>query len=203
MKRWTLDKLLAADRNAGAVFLALVELAAGKRQIHKTRASIRAVCGLSERRITTAMHALRDAGWIRLAIQSDEAKTRSWYAVTLNATLSFEGRKTTAEVRGRHVGKRPPKRRASEDGKRPSPPVRGRGLQPPPLSPDGSGSGAAPPDPQLRPRRTPAEADRMATIRAAREAREARAAADHVATVPAVRESGEGDDEPLPWEGDA
>lgn len=104
---WPLDRLLTADRNAGTVYFALIALAGGKRQVCKTRAGIRAVCHLSEKRITSAMHALRDGRWIRLAVKSSGA--RSWYVVTIRFDWFHEGPKTTVMDRQSRRARKPMK----------------------------------------------------------------------------------------------
>ena len=83
MKRtlaWPLEELIAADRNALTVYSALRWLARDSRKLGTSRKRIRSAIGLSEKRITTAVHALKDAGWIRL--HYGRATNRMWYRVS-------------------------------------------------------------------------------------------------------------------------
>ena len=84
---WPLDKLLAADRSAGTVFLALVALAGGKRQVNCTRARITEVTRLHRSTITKAITALHDALWITR--RRGHAVNRRWYRITLNVESAF------------------------------------------------------------------------------------------------------------------
>ena len=80
-KPWTLPRVLAANRAAAAVYLAVLWLAGERRQVCTTRARIKAVCGLCPETITGAVQALNDAGWIKLAY--GRAAGKRWYRLTL------------------------------------------------------------------------------------------------------------------------
>ena len=84
MKRscaWTLPELMKANRNAATVYLAVVWLASGRRQVGTTRARIRAACRLSERCIGAALEALHEASWI--VRRYSRAGHKTWYRLTL------------------------------------------------------------------------------------------------------------------------
>lgn len=95
-----LPKLLRFNRNAATVFLAVLYLSEGKRQIGVTRGRISAVCGLSQRVIGEAIEALDAAGWLKR--RYGRAGNRAWYrlglpAVDLRPVVGFRPvcRKTT------------------------------------------------------------------------------------------------------------
>jgi hypothetical protein len=80
--------LLAANRNAATVFLAVVWLANGRRQLGTTRARIREACGLSERCIGAALDALHEGGW--LVRRYSRKGHRTWFRLTLpSAVVDF------------------------------------------------------------------------------------------------------------------
>jgi hypothetical protein len=100
--RRTLPELLASDRNAGTVFLVVVVLAGGKRQVSTTRTRIAELCGLSLRRIGTAVNALHEAGWIWRTYGRHGVKT--WFRIMLpKIDLSPVVSKTT------HRARKPPR----------------------------------------------------------------------------------------------
>ena len=83
-KVWPLPKLLERNRNAGTVFGAILHLAGERRRLGVTRARIRAVCGLCERKIGRAVAALAEAGWLKRTYSSDIRDGRkSWYRILL------------------------------------------------------------------------------------------------------------------------
>ena len=88
---WPLPRLLKADRNAATVYLALRVLASGRPQVNTTRRRIRDVCGLHERRVTAAVRALADAGW--LTLRYGRSGKRTWYRLTLLDVLALWVRK--------------------------------------------------------------------------------------------------------------
>lgn len=83
----TLPELIAMNRNAATVYVALRWLACGKRQVCTTRAAITKVCGLHREGITAAMSALHDCGWIDKSYGT--AKNRKWYRVTFGSKNDF------------------------------------------------------------------------------------------------------------------
>ena len=82
-----LPDLLALNRNAATVYLAIRWLAGDRRQVNTTRAKIAAVCGLCKRAITDAVQALGECGWVRVSY--GRQGLRSWYRLTLNAGVSW------------------------------------------------------------------------------------------------------------------
>jgi hypothetical protein len=60
----SVPELLRADRNAVTIFIILIHLAGGRRQLWTTRKRIREVCRLPLRRVTLGINALHRAGWI-------------------------------------------------------------------------------------------------------------------------------------------
>ena len=105
MKPWPVPKLLEADRNAVTVFVTLQVLAKGKREVSTTRGRIKAVCGLSEKPISTAIKVLNEAGWITRNYGSDGRKT--WFRIVLPAS-DLWGR-YRASGRKRKEGKKRPR----------------------------------------------------------------------------------------------
>ena len=89
-----LPGLLKRDRNAVTVYFSLRWMAGGSRQLNTTRQRIADVCGLSPKRITAAMTALHEAGW--LIRRYGRNGKRAWYRLVLRGFGLFpEGRKTT------------------------------------------------------------------------------------------------------------
>jgi hypothetical protein len=78
---WPVKRLLAENRNAGTVYLAVVALAAGRRWLGTTRAAIGAVCGLSDRRVGTALAALHTARWLFRRYKRGDGKM--WFRLML------------------------------------------------------------------------------------------------------------------------
>jgi len=104
MKRrtaWPLPKLLEHNRNAGTVFGAILHLAGDRRRLGATRARIRAVCGLCERKIGKAVETLHEAGWLTRTYSGDVREGRkSWYRILLpSAHLHLWYRKSTTGKR--------------------------------------------------------------------------------------------------------
>jgi hypothetical protein len=103
MKRpWPLDKLLRRDRNAATVFLAIVALSSGLRRVATTRGRLRAVCGLSEKRITSAIETLDAGRWV--VRRYGRRRGRQWYRLSVPRCFPVDllwgafgavGRKTT------------------------------------------------------------------------------------------------------------
>lgn len=93
MKPWTLDKLMAANRNAATVYLTLRWLAGGKRQLNTTRAKVSSVCGLHRQRISEAMTALGNAGWVK--VNYGRAGIKRWYRLTIEMDFFPMTMKTT------------------------------------------------------------------------------------------------------------
>lgn len=87
-KPWKLDRLLAECRHAGAVYLAVRWLAGDRRQFSPNRATIAAVCGLSERTVGKAITTLHDAGWIHRAY-GREGSARRWYRLSWSQSELF------------------------------------------------------------------------------------------------------------------
>lgn len=87
MTPWPLPKLLEANRNAVTLYVTLLHLAGGHRGLTTTRARIRTVCGLSEKRITAAVDALATAGWIRRTYHRRGIKR--WYRIGLPMGLEI------------------------------------------------------------------------------------------------------------------
>ncbi len=153
---WPVDKLLTRDRNAGTVYLALIALAVGKRQVNTTRASIAEVCGLYRDRITSALAALHDAGWVNR--RYGRAGNRCWFRINfpqdplspVALKISFRDRKK-APSPGAEKHRRSAASKTVENqlqGTRPCAvenqlhPLEGIGdaLQPSPLVPTGAGT---------------------------------------------------------------
>ena len=80
-------ELLHADRNAITAYVALRLLAGGSRQVNTTRARITEVCGLHRNRITTAITALHEGGWI--IRRRGHAPNRRWYRITFKSEGLF------------------------------------------------------------------------------------------------------------------
>jgi hypothetical protein len=90
----TLPELLAVDRNAATIYLAILHLAAGMRRLATTRGQIQEICGLRERRITTAINTLDASGW--LVRRYGRRGLKAWYRLFLPFGDPFAvGRKTT------------------------------------------------------------------------------------------------------------
>jgi hypothetical protein len=94
------SKLIEADRNAPAVFLAILELAQGGDHVKCTRGDIRSVTGLSEKRITKAITALHNARWVHRAY-GRRGISAQWYQISVGKWVS-----------PLRVGKRPSRKRA-------------------------------------------------------------------------------------------
>ena len=68
------------NRNAATVYLSLLWLAGDKRQLNTTRQKIAAVCHLHQRRISEAMQALHDGGWV--TVNYGRAGNKAWYRLS-------------------------------------------------------------------------------------------------------------------------
>src|SRR5262249_20708585 len=114
---WPLPKLMKANRNAMTVFGALWWMAKGKRQLSTTRKSISKVSGIRDfERISTAMHALNDAGWLSLAYGCNGKRT--WYRITIaNFGHPTWPGKAASRARRPCSGKKPLHRRRRQAGK--------------------------------------------------------------------------------------
>lgn len=75
-----LPELLKLNRNAATVYMALRWIAGERRQLNITRDKIRAVCGLHIRRISEAMAALDECGWVVVNYGRHGIKT--WYRLS-------------------------------------------------------------------------------------------------------------------------
>lgn len=89
---WSLDDLLAADRNAATVYIAIRWLAAGRRRWQGTRKTLAGVCGLHRQTITKAVAALAEGGWLTLSYGRRGGK--SWYELTFGEAVLPEAGKT-------------------------------------------------------------------------------------------------------------
>lgn len=116
-KPWTLPRVLAANRAAAAVYLAVLWLAGERRQVCTTRARIKAVCGLCPETITGAVQALNDAGWIKLAY--GRAAGKRWYRLTLPKLPPFPWAEKTRSREASKTGKNPLKGTPRLSGKNP------------------------------------------------------------------------------------
>jgi len=96
-----LDRLLKRDRNAATVFVALVALAGGRRQLNTTRGTVRSLCGLSERCIGSAIEALHHANILKR--RYGRAGSKTWFRLTL----------PTVDLGALWYGKRPVVRKAT------------------------------------------------------------------------------------------
>lgn len=144
---WPLPRLLEADRNAATVYMVLLWLAAGRRQVYTTRARITAVCGLYRETITAAIQALDRAGWVRL--RHGHVPARRWYRLTLAKLPPFPWAEKSRSREPGFRGKKPLKRAPRLSGKKPPNPLTGIGGLPAPALPPpvGGRSGAARPVP--------------------------------------------------------
>ena len=80
MKPTPLPELLERNRNAATVYLALRCLSGERRRLSTTRARIAALCWLSPKRISEAMTALDECGWV--AVNYGRAGIKRWYRLT-------------------------------------------------------------------------------------------------------------------------
>ena len=172
MKRapaWPLEELIAADRNALTVYSALRWLAGDSRKLGTSRKRIRSAIGLSEKRITTAIHALKDAGWIRL--HYGRATHRMWYRISFPKDAFFP------------VSRKTPARKAPSRDKKASQQSASCRAEKDLHSRKGVGGGPAlecgdpAPEPIHEHPSARVERERLAQIRAAREQRSAQSAA--------------------------
>lgn len=164
MKPWPLPKLLNADRNAATVFLAVVTLANGRRQLGTTRAHIREVCGLSKRCIGAALEALHDASW--LVRRYSRSGNKTWFRLTLPkcAVVGFSAVVRKTHHRGRSgTSKNVPQGTERCGTKNVPHSLKGVGGCP------ALGSGDPAPDEMHEHRTARIERERMAAIRLARE----------------------------------
>ncbi len=170
-KPWPLSRLLADNRNAGTVVLAVFTLACGRRQVSTIRSRIGELCGLSARTIGEAVDALHRAGWLRRAYGRRNGK--AWYRLSLPKALD------ALCVEKQHTGSRPKVSKNDTQGRRPcgtkndTPSPRGEAGGP--TAPALEGAGAARPDPMPEHPSARIERERLAEIRAAREAEERQA----------------------------
>lgn len=76
----SLPDLLTMNRNAGTVYIALRWLSGERRQLNTTRRRIADVCRISSKRISQAMQALDECGWVRVNYGRQGIKT--WYRLS-------------------------------------------------------------------------------------------------------------------------
>ena len=116
-KPWTLPRVLAANRAAAAVYLAVLWLAGERRQVCTTRARIAEVCGLYRDTITNALKALDDGGWVR--VRYGRAAGKRWYRLTLPKLPPFPWAAKTRSREASKTGKNPLKGTPRLSGKNP------------------------------------------------------------------------------------
>ncbi len=80
-KPWTLPQLLSANRNAAAVYLALLAMAGGRKRTRATRRRLADQTGMSRDTVSAAVHALAGGQWIALRVCGKGGYR--WYDVTL------------------------------------------------------------------------------------------------------------------------
>ena len=102
-------------------------------------ATITKTCGLTGKRITTAIHALHKAGWLTRKLISNGR--RSWYLIVFTKDILYGGRKATSIGALGKVEKRPPYNQS----------YGGRKTTPSYVSKKGGGSRCAPPPPTPTP----------------------------------------------------
>ena len=171
---WPLPKLLAQSRNAATVFVALLYLSGGRRRFGVTRGRIRTVCGLSERIIGAAVDALSRAGWLTRTYASDTRDgRRSWFRILLRGDVSalwYEKRTTGEQSVRRKTTTRKPVSCGTKNVPQPH-----KGLRGGPTAPALRRAGADAPDPLPEHPTARIERERLAEIRAVREAEERQA----------------------------
>ncbi len=128
MKRkrpWSLEKVLAANRNAITVYAALRWLAGDVRRLGTTRQRIAEVCGLYRDTISAALHALSEAGW--LVLRYGRQGVRTWYRITFPVSGFFPVSPKTRASKRAATGKSPTQETVSCVGENPTHPLKGIG----------------------------------------------------------------------------
>jgi len=161
----SLPDLLKMNRNALTVYGSLRWLSNERRQLNTTRRRIADVCHLSEKRITDAMQALHDGGWVSVNYGRQGIKT--WYRLSFPVgRFSPVVRKTTHRER-RVVAQNDPQGTRPCGTENVPHTLKGIGRTAPPFTPVGEGVGHAPLTAEHPAARI--ERERLAEIRKARE----------------------------------
>ncbi len=152
-RRWTIERMLSADRNALTVFATIRGMARGARQLSPTREAIGRVCSLGDRAIGRAITALHKGQWLNRAY--GRQGHRAWYRITLPVYEWFPVvSKTTHRETGR-VSPESPQGPFPCGIKKVPPPRRGEGRSTAPALP----AGATDPKHQEQPSYVPRDGD--------------------------------------------
>jgi hypothetical protein len=161
----SLPDLLKMNRNAGTVYLALRSLSGERRQLNTTRQRITNLIHLSEKRISQAMQALDECGWVK--VNYGRQGIKSWYRLSFPVG-DFLPVVTKTTYRGRKVVDKNDLQGTRPCGDENDPhTLKGIGRTAPPFTPVGEGGGHAPltgEHPSAR-----IERERLAEIRKVRE----------------------------------